>query len=484
MRERVNRRGYEPAEGTFDEYFDADGTPRPALEQVMLALTGASDAEMQLRQRRADDAFRTGGVTFSVYSDSAGVEKIFPFDLLPRPIVRSDWETMEAGLKQRSVALNLFIADVYGEQQCFEDKVIPKELVLGGSGYLPAIKGIKPPHDVYTHIAGIDLLRDANGEFVVLEDNLRCPSGVSYVLENRSIMKRVFPRAFDNVSVATVEEYPHQLRKAFHQLAPRNGDGGLAVILTPGAFNSAYFEHSFLARRTGMPLVQGQDLFVDDDVVYAHTTTGPKRVDVIYRRIDDAFLDPKVFREDSMLGVAGIIDAWAAGNVTICNAPGAGVADDKAVYSYVPDLIRYYLDADPILKQVETWVCDREKELEHVLQNMSRFVVKAVDGAGGYGMHFGPTSTKAEQEEFAEKLRANPRGYIAQPLVEFSTCPIWSNGAMVPRRVDLRPFLIMTPEPWVMPGGLTRVALKEGSYVVNSSQGGGSKDTWIVGDDE
>lgn len=473
---------YEAVPDTFDEYFLDDGRPRPHLTKMIDALMKSTKSGMQKRQELATSAFRGGGVTFSVYSDSEGTEKIFPFDLLPRLIGATEWQVVEKGLKQRVLALNAFLRDVYGEQNCFRDNIIPKALVLGSSCYLPEVAGMMPPHGIYTHIAGIDLLRDDEGKFIVLEDNLRCPSGISYVLENRSVLKRAFPDVFDRVSVDTVEEYPHRLRRAFNDLAPEGVDDAFAVILTPGPHNSAYFEHSFLARRTGVPLVEASDLFVENDVVYARTTAGSERVDVVYRRVDDDYIDPTVFRKDSLLGVPGIIGAWAAGNVTLCNAPGAGVADDKAVYPYVHDLIRYYLKEEPIIGQVKTYICDRPDELEYVLENIGDLVVKAVDGAGGYGMLIGPSASQSEIAEFREKLRAKPRGYIAQPRIEFSTCPIWEDGAMVPRRVDLRPFLIMSPEPWVLPGGLTRVALQKGSYVVNSSQGGGSKDTWVVKD--
>ncbi|MCA9568776.1 MAG: circularly permuted type 2 ATP-grasp protein [Myxococcales bacterium] len=472
---------YRPLPGVRDELVDAAGAAWPEVAGVHAAIDALGPAQLSERQRLADATFHTGGITFSVYSDDRGVEKIFPFDLIPRPVSASEWTMLDAGLRQRVHALNLFLADLYGPQRVLQDGVVPRHLVEGSAGWLPSLRGVVPPHGVYVHIAGIDLIRDASGRFVVLEDNLRCPSGVSYVLENRAVLKRALPGVFERGGVASVEEYPIRLQQALSNLAPHGaGSDPTAVVLTPGPFNSAYFEHSFLARRMGLPLVQGSDLFVEDDRVHVKTTRGPQRVDVIYRRIDDLFLDPRAFRKDSMLGVPGLVGAWRKGNVTLANAPGNGVADDKAIYPYVPDVIRYFTGEDPILGQVPTYVCERPDELSHVLANLDSLVVKACDGAGGYGMLFGPTSTRAEQEDFARQLRAAPRGYIAQPCVELSTCPVWLDGRLVPRRVDLRPYVVCGPDPWVLPGGLTRVALKEGSYVVNSSQGGGSKDTWIL----
>jgi uncharacterized circularly permuted ATP-grasp superfamily protein len=471
---------YSPPPDTFDEYFRADDTLQPAIDKVLYGLGSLEPDGLERKRVLADSSFVQGGVTFSVYSDSRGVEKIFPFDLMPRPVDPASWKHVERGLRQRVVALNAFIADIYGAQRVLRDGVVDRELVESCSGYIPAVRGIRPPGGVYVHISGIDLVRDGQGVFRVLEDNLRCPSGVSYVLENRAVMKRAFPRAFEKLNVLPVEAYPVKLREAMTALSPRGYDR--PVILTPGPFNSAYFEHGFLARRSGTELVQGSDLEVIDERVYVKTTHGLQHVDVIYRRIDDLFLDPRVFRSDSMLGVPGLLGAYAAGNVTLMNAIGNGVADDKAIYPYVHDLIRYYLNEDPILEQVTTWRCRNPRELSHVLANLKQLVVKRVDGAGGYGMLVGPTASTRECEEFASVLRASPEAYVAQPLVELSTCPVWDGRHMVPRRVDLRPYIIMSDDdPWVLPGGLTRVALKEGSYVVNSSQGGGSKDTWVLG---
>ncbi|MBK9974068.1 MAG: circularly permuted type 2 ATP-grasp protein [Planctomycetes bacterium] len=472
--------GYKPLKSCFDELFCASGAPQETLEALVRSIDSIGAAEFKARQKLANAAFLKGGITFKVYSDKRGQEKIFPFDLIPRPVSGQEWPRLERGLTQRIAALNMFLADVYGEQRLLKEKVIPRELVEGSKGFLKQVKGIKPLNGVYVHVAGIDLIRRPDGGFCVLEDNIRTPSGVSYVLENRRVMKRVFPKVFAQAKVRNVDEYPLRLREALTGIAPQ-GVAPRLLILTPGPFNSAYFEHSFLARSMGCELVQGQDLFVWQDKVYVKTTKGPQRVGVIYRRVDDQFMDPKVFRPDSLLGVPGIMGAYAKGNVALANAIGNGVADDKAVYPYVPDMIRFYLSEEPILDQVETFICAREKDCEHVLANLSKMVVKAVDESGGYGMLMGPQASKKERDAFAERIRANPRGYIAQPRVEFSTCPTWSGTDMQPRRVDLRPYIVTGKDSWVLPGGLTRVALVEGSYVVNSSQGGGSKDTWVMG---
>ncbi|MGB5415336.1 MAG: circularly permuted type 2 ATP-grasp protein, partial [Polyangiales bacterium] len=406
--------------------------------------------------------------------------KIFPFDLIPRVIPGKDWVNIERGLIQRVTALNMFLTDLYDGQRILKEGRIPESMVLGTAGYLKELHGIRPREGVFVNIAGIDLIRGADGEFLVLEDNLRTPSGVSYVLENRGVMKRVFPGVFRRSRVRTVESYPARLGDALMSVSPRDPGESRVVVLTPGSYNSAYFEHSFLARQMGCDLVQGSDLFVHNERVYVKTTAGPQQVDVIYRRIDDDFLDPKVFREDSALGVPGLIGAYAAGNVTLANAPGNGVADNKAVYPFVPDMIRFYLDEEPILGQVQTYICMRPDDCQYVLENLGSLVVKAVDGCGGYGMLFGPRASRSEIDEFATKIRETPEGYIAQPVVELSTCPTWAEGEAAPRRVDLRPFVLTGKKSWVLPGGLTRVALKAGSYVVNSSQGGGSKDTWVL----
>ncbi len=473
---------YTPLTGTFDESFDAEGNARPEAKRVLDLLEQLGPREFRTRQRLADSTFLKSGITFSVYSDQRGGERIFPFDLIPRIIPAKEWSRLRDGLEQRIHALNAFLADVYGDQRILREKVIPEDLVLGAKGYLREVRGIVPPGGVHVHIAGIDLIRGPDGGFVVLEDNVRTPSGVSYVLENRTVMKKVLPRVFAESSVASVEEYPIRLRDALASVgpAPEAQDG--TVVLTPGPFNSAYFEHSFLARRMGVPLVEGRDLFVDDDRVFAKTTLGPRRVDVIYRRIDDPFLDPEVFEKDSLLGVRGLMRAYAKGNVALANAVGNGVADDKGIYPFVPDMIRFYLSEEPLLGQVETYVCARDDDRQYVLDNIGDLVVKAVNEAGGYGMLIGPQASRAERRDFRARVRANPRNYIAQPRIELSTCPTWAGGSIGPRRVDLRPYVVTGDRTWVLPGGLTRVALVEGSYVVNSSQGGGSKDTWVLED--
>ena len=472
--------GYAPLPGTYDEFFDEGGRRRRAVGPVIGLLEGLGREEFRNRQKLADATFLRSGITFSVYSDTKGSERIFPFDLIPRIIPAEEWQDVDKGLKQRVQALNLFLADIYGEQRILKDKVVPRELVLGSKGYLKKMRDVQPPKGVYVHIAGIDLVRGPEGQFMVLEDNVRVPSGVSYVLENRMVMKKVFPRVFGRSKVAPVEAYPTQLRNALLQVAPGDRDDRYMVLLTPGAFNSAYFEHSFLARRMGCDLVEGHDLMVQDDTVYAKTTRGLQRVDVIYRRVDDAFLDPDVFNKDSQLGVRGLVRAYAKGNVALANAIGNGVSDDKAIYPYIPDVVRYYLSEEPLLAQVPTYICAREAECDHVLRNLRKLVVKSVNEAGGYGMLVGPRSTKAQRDEFARKIRADPRNFIAQPLVQLSTCPTWAPRGLAPRRIDLRPYVVTGDKSWVLPGGLTRVALVRGSYVVNSSQGGGSKDTWVL----
>jgi uncharacterized circularly permuted ATP-grasp superfamily protein len=421
-----------------------------------------------------------------VYGDSRGTEKIFPFCLLPRLVANDDFRRLERGLAQRLRALGMFLDDIYGEQRILAAGVVPPEMVLGAAGYRPMLRGIKPPGGVRIHISGVDLIRDPDGTWRVLEDNLRTPSGVSYVVENRLISKRMFPRLFDAARVHRVDHYPTRLAETLRSVSPTEPGGDCnAVVLTPGTYNSAYFEHSFLARTMGLELVQAPDLFVDGDKVYCRTTRGPRRIDVIYRRTDEAFLDPEVFRPDSMLGVAGLMRAYAAGNVALANAPGNGVADDKAVYPFVPDMIEFYLSETPILEQVPTYVCLFDDDRQYVLDHLGEMVVKAVDEAGGYGMLMGPQSTAEERDEFRRRIEAEPRRYIAQHRIELSSCPTWiaERGAVEPRRVDLRPYILTSREgPWVLPGGLTRVALKRGSYVVNSSQGGGSKDTWVMKD--
>jgi uncharacterized circularly permuted ATP-grasp superfamily protein len=474
--------GYRLVDGACDELMHADGVPRGDFLRTLEVLGARSADDFGRSQALAELALLNQGVTFSVYSDQRGDEKIFPFCLVPRMVAAADWARLERGLQQRVRALQLFLDDVYGDQRIFAEKRIPAEVVLGARHYLPLLRHVRPPGGVRIHIAGIDLIRDPEGVFRVLEDNLRTPSGVSYVLENRLVTKRVIPQVIDQARVHPVDQYPSRLAAALRSVAPVEHQDVTAVVLTPGPFNSAYFEHSFLARTMGLELVQSADLFVDDDCVFVRTTRGPRRVHVIYRRTDEDFLDPEVFRKDSLIGVRGLIRAYRAGNVALANAPGNGVADDKGVYPFVPDMIRFYLSEEPLLDQVHTYLCSDESDRAYVLEHLHELVVKAVDEAGGYGMLMGPQSTVAQRDEFRSRIEQSPRRYIAQPRIELSTCPSWdgASGRMVPRRVDLRPYIVTSREgPWVLPGGLTRVALAAGSYVVNSSQGGGSKDTWV-----
>ena len=486
---------YEPLPSSYDELFaalpagESTAVSRPEFARVAALLGKHGSVDFARAQQLAELALLNQGVTFSVYDDARGTEKIFPFCLIPRPVSAKDFAHLDRGLRQRITALGLFLDDLYGEQKILTSGTIPAELVLAAAGYRPMLRGVKPPGGVRIHIAGVDLIRDPAGTWCVLEDNLRTPSGVSYVVENRVTSKRVFPHVLDQARVHRVDHYPTRLAETLFAVAPaRRADSAVtAVVLTPGPYNSAYFEHTFLARTMGLELVQAPDLYVDGDVVYLHTTRGPRRVDVIYRRTDETFLDPEVFRPDSVLGVPGLMRAYAAGNVALANAPGNGVADDKAVYPFVPDMIRYYLGEAPILEQVKTYVCLRDDDRDYVLDHLGELVVKAVDEAGGYGMLMGPQSTASEREEFRRRIKAEPRKYIAQPRIELSTAPTWiaDRGRAEPRRVDLRPYILTSPDgPWVLPGGLTRVALVDGSYVVNSSQGGGSKDTWVMKDDE
>jgi uncharacterized circularly permuted ATP-grasp superfamily protein len=475
--------GYQPLPSTYDELFLPDGSFRPAFTNALKVLAPRTAAEFARSQGLAERALLHQGVTFSVYQDQVGTEKIFPFCLLPRMVAAADWARLERGLVQRLTALSMFLDDVYGDQRILAEGRIPKELVLGAKFFLPALRGIRPAGGVRVHIAGIDLIRDGEGTFRVLEDNVRTPSGVSYVLENRLVSKRVLPQALDAARVQRVDHYPSRLAQTLRSVSPADPENSCVVVLTPGPFNSAYFEHSFLARTMGVELVQSADLFVDGDEVFLRTTRGPRRVDVIYRRTDEAFLDPEVFRKDSLIGVPGLMRAWAAGKVALANAPGNGVADDKAVYAYVPDMIRFYLSEEPTLAQVPTFICLRDDDRAFVLAHLEELVVKAVDEAGGYGMLMGPQSTASERDEFRKRIEAEPRRYIAQHRIELSAGPTWDKGTntVAPRRLDLRPYILQGKGgPWVLPGGLTRVALTEGSYVVNSSQGGGSKDTWVL----
>lgn len=472
---------YVPHECAWDELFTRDRNPHGHCRALIQWLGTLGLSEFQERRQNADLVFVNQGVTFSVYSDRRGVEKIFPFDLIPRPIAGEEWQRLDAGLRQRIKAINLFLYDVYHDRRILSEGVVPPELVLNSKGYRPEMIGFHPPGKQYVHVCGTDLVRDANGQFLVLEDNGRTPSGVSYVLENRVVMKKVFPRLFQQCKVRRVEDYPQRLREALLSVAPPNAPlTPTIVLLTPGSYNSAYFEHSFLARNMGVELVMGQDLFVYNDRVYLKTTRGPRRVDIIYRRLDDDFLDPTVFRADSMLGVPNLMKAYRAGNVTLANAVGTGVADDKAIYPFVEDMIRFYLTEEPILRNVPTYICARRDDRNYVVDHLHELVVKAVNESGGYGMLMGPSSTPETRSEFRAKILENPRNYVAQPLVTLSCSPTWTDDGLAPRHVDLRPYIVSGATSWVLPGGLTRTALVKGSLVVNSSQGGGSKDTWVM----
>jgi uncharacterized circularly permuted ATP-grasp superfamily protein len=437
---------------------------------------------LDARRSQAELFFRRIGITFAVYGDNQSTERLIPFDIIPRVLTKPEWSGLERGLRQRVTALNAFLADVYGKQDCLRAGIVPSDLVLRNPHFRPEMIGQAVPHGCYVQIAGIDLVRVDEGTFYVLEDNARTPSGVSYMLENREAMMRLFPELFATHRIAPVENYPDALLATLRSVAPRSASQDpTAVLLTPGRFNSAFYEHSFLADKLGIELVEASDLFVNDDVVYMRTTEGPLRVDVIYRRLDDEFLDPLVFRPDSVLGVPGLMSAYQAGNVTLSNAVGTGVADDKAVYSYMPEIIRFFTGEDPILNNVPTWRCREDEALAYVLDNLADLVVKEVNGSGGYGMLVGPHATKREREDFARRLRHGPDGFIAQPTLALSTCPTFVASGIAPRHVDLRPFVLCgADEIRIVPGGLTRVALKEGSLVVNSSQGGGTKDTWVL----
>lgn len=469
------------ASTTFDEIFDSDGNSRGSAANFVDKLSGFKLTDLRNYQAAADLAFQNMGITFNVYGHGDGAEKIWPFDVVPRIIGGDEWHTIDAGLRQRIQALNLFIDDIYNDQHILNDQVVPRDLLESANTIRPQLMGFSPPEKVWCHISGVDLVRDSEGKLYVLEDNLRCPSGVSYVIENREIMKRTFPGVFEGMSVVSVEEYPEKLLQTLLQTAPQEKVSPTAVLLTPGIYNSAYFEHTFLASQMGIELVQGSDLVIQDRFVFMRTTQGLRPVDVIYRRIDDDFLDPLCFREDSCLGVPGLMDAYRAGNVTLANAPGTGVADDKAVYAYVPKIIQYYLKQDPILDNVPTYVCSDPQQLEHVINNLDQLVVKPTNESGGYGILMGPQASQEERDEYKSLLRDNPRNYIAQPMLNLSTVPTLIGDRLSPRHVDLRPFVLCGRDTYVMPGGLTRVALKEGSLVVNSSQGGGSKDTWVLG---
>ena len=475
--------GYQ-TDGFHDEMFTPAGRARPEARLLLDVIESLEEGQFQRRQRSAERLLLQLGITFNVYGDSAGTERIFPFDLIPRIVRADEWSWIERGLKQRIHALNLFIDDIYHDQKILKDRIIPEEVIRSAQFYRPQCVGINPPGGVWCHITGTDLVRHGDGQIYVLEDNLRVPSGVSYVLENRDLMKRTFPQVFEGLRIRPVDEYPSHLLETLEAIAPPgSADKPLVVLLTPGMYNSAYFEHSFLAQKMGIPLVEGRDLVVEEEMVWMRTTRGLRKVDVIYRRIDDDFLDPLAFRADSMLGVPGLVGVYRAGNVALANAPGNGVADDKVVYAYVPDMIKYYSGEDAILPNVPTYLCWRDADRQHVLQNLDKLVVKAANEAGGYGMLVGPHSTAEQREEFAAKIKANPRNYIAQPTLALSRVPTLISDHLEGRHVDLRPYILYGKDIRVLPGGLTRVALRKGSLVVNSSQGGGSKDTWVLAED-
>lgn len=472
--------GYD-LEGFYDEMFEPGGGVRPHYRTLYEAYAGLGFAELKRRSAAADQAFLEQGVTFTVYSDNRGTERIMPFDLIPRIIPRAEWEAVERGLAQRITALNLFLQDVYHDQRILREKVIPEELVRGAVHFRPEFVGADVPRGIYIHICGTDLIRGADGRMMVLEDNGRCPSGVSYVLENRQAMKRIFPGLFAKYRVRPVDHYGQELLNLLRYIAPpRAGDNPTIALLTPGIYNSAYFEHSFLARSMGVEIVEGRDLFVQGDSVYMRTTKGPKRVDVIYRRIDDDFLDPEVFRKDSLLGVPGLVRAYRAGNVSLANTIGTGVADDKVIYKFVPEMIRFYLGEEPLLDNVETYLSYFDSERSYILENMERLVVKSANESGGYGMIIGPHATREEIAKFREAVKARPRDYIAQPVISLSRLPSVCGERVEGRHIDLRPYILSGERVTIIPGGLTRVALRKGSLVVNSSQGGGTKDTWVV----
>jgi uncharacterized circularly permuted ATP-grasp superfamily protein len=467
-------------EGFFDEYFQADGSPRGGASALLKRLEDLPSGELIKRQKATEAKLFQMGVTFTVYGEEEGTERIFPFDIIPRVIEAREWDTLERGLKQRIYALNLFIDDIYNEKKILKDGVVPEELLHTSKCYRPQCEGFKPPRGIWCHISGTDLVRGGDGVYYVLEDNLRCPSGVSYVLENREVLKRTFPKIFEDLRIRPVDDYPYRLRDMLQYMAPNGVNSPTVVLLTPGIYNSAYFEHSFLAQQMGIELVEGGDLVVNDGYVYMKTTKGLSRVDVIYRRIDDDFLDPLAFRKDSLLGVPGIMDVYKSGHVALVNAIGTGIADDKIIYAYVPDVIKYYTGEDPILPNVPTYVCWEEKARKYVLENLESLVVKPANESGGYGIMIGPNASTGTRDEFRKRIAEDPRNYIAQPTLSLSRVPILAGEHFEGRHVDFRPYTLYGEDIYVMPGGLTRVALKKGSLVVNSSQGGGSKDTWVL----
>ncbi len=466
--------------GGFDEMLDAKTGVRPHYKKFHQLFEGLKQREFQAKREAIDNAFLRQGVTFNVYGDAQGAEKIFPFDLLPRIIPASEWEHIERGLVQRITALNLFLHDIYHEQKILKDGVIPEFYVLSARHFRREFMNFEVPKGIYIHICGTDLIRDGQGNYLVLEDNGRCPSGVSYVLENRRAMKRAFPGIFEGIGVRPVEDYAQELLKSLEFIAPAGVADPTVVVLTPGAYNSAYFEHTYLARQMGIEIVEGRDLFVRDMRVFMRTTKGPKPVHVIYRRLDDDFIDPTVFRKDSMLGVPGLVNAYRAGNVSLANSIGTGIADDKVIYYFVPRMIKYYLDQEPMLPNVPTYLANEEKDKQYILDHLPELVVKAANESGGYGMLMGPKASREEIEKFRQLIITEPRNYIAQPMIHLSQHPTYCEGSFEGRHVDLRPFVLSGERVSIIPGGLTRVALRKGSLVVNSSQGGGSKDTWVL----
>ena len=472
--------GYQ-TDGFYDELFHADGTPRDEARPLIERIETLPAGELEWRHQAAERALLRMGITFNVYGDEKATERIFPFDIIPRIVGREEWATIERGLQQRIRALNQFIDDVYHDQRIVKDGVVPADVIVSSAGFREQCIGLDPPKGVWCHITGTDLVRDQDGTIYVLEDNLRCPSGVSYVIENRAVMKQTFPRVFEGMAVRPVVDYPGRLLRMLEEVSPVGVGRPSAALLTPGVHNSAYFEHSFLAQQMGVELVEGRDLVVADGRLAMRTTQGLEDVSVLYRRIDDDFLDPECFRSDSVLGVPGLMEAYRNGRVTLVNAPGTGVADDKVVYAYVPEMIKYYLDEEAVLPNVPTYLCWRDEDRRYVLDHLDTLVVKAANESGGYGMLIGPHATAAEREEFAGRITAAPRNYIAQPTLALSRVPTRVGDGFEGRHVDLRPYILYGTEPFVLPGGLTRVALKKGSLVVNSSQGGGSKDTWVLG---
>lgn len=464
----------------YDEMYEAEGNCRAHYKAFSSWLSDTPPEILAQRRREADLLFHRAGITFTLYGDDQGTERLLPFDTIPRSIPMSEWRIVERGCIQRVQALNMFLADLYRDQRIIKAGLIPAEQVLANDGYQPAMQGLDLHRNIYAHIAGVDLVRDGDGTYYVLEDNLRTPSGVSYMLEDRKMMMRLFPELFSAQRIAPINHYPNLLLETLKNASPL--DNPCVVVMTPGRYNSAYFEHAFLAREMGVELVEGADMFVRDECLYMRTTSGARKVDVIYRRLDDAYMDPLAFNPDSSLGVPGLLSAYRAGNLILANAIGTGVADDKSVYPFVPDMIRFYLDEEPILANVPTWQCRKPDELSHVLANLKDLVVKETQGSGGYGMLVGPAASAAEIEMFRSRIKVNPSAYIAQPTLCLSTCPTFVENGIAPRHIDLRPFVLSGHETRLVPGGLTRVALREGSLVVNSSQGGGTKDTWIVED--